>query len=239
MEPTHQLWLYNLTAAQRPAAMAGSSGQDRNLGFSRNFHWVSRNPVSQRFQYSVSSYLDYRLEPEPLPRWRRRQEVQLPGGGNPRSREMARRWLLEAGSEQAYINRLLKHYRDSFTYTLQPPALGRHSVDEFLWKTQRGFCEHFSSSFVFMLRAAGIPARVVAGYQGGEYNAEEKYLTVHQYDAHAWSEVWLSGRGWVRVDPTAAVAPERVEQGLATLEPVGDLCRCRIISILTSQQLAP
>jgi protein-glutamine gamma-glutamyltransferase len=109
---------------------------------------------------------------------------------------------------------VLQHYNASFRYTLQPPLLGQESVDEFLWETQAGFCEHFASSFVFFMRAAGIPARVVVGYQGGEYNPLENYYAVRQREAHAWAEVWLPERGWVRVDPTAAVAPERIEQGV-------------------------
>ena len=91
--------------------------------------------------------------------------------------------------------------------------LGRDSVDDFLFETQRGFCEHFASAFTFLMRAAGIPARVVTGYQGGYFNTLGNYLVVRQSDAHAWAEVWLQGRGWVRVDPTGAVSPQRVELG--------------------------
>src|SRR5690606_34159588 len=115
---------------------------------------------------------------------------------------------------KALLQKLLAHYRDNFTYTLRPSLLGKDSVDEFLWQTQEGFCEHFSSSFVFFMRAAGIPARVVVGYQGGELNALNNYWVVRQRDAHAWAEIWLEGRGWIRVDPTAAVAPDRIERGI-------------------------
>ena len=108
-------------------------------------------------------------------------------------------------------------FNQSFIYTLEPPSLGTHSVDEFLWETQRGFCEHFASSFAFFMRAAGYPARVVGGYLGGEIHPTENFVTVRQYDAHAWAEVWIEGRGWQRIDPTAAVAPERVEMSLADL----------------------
>ncbi|MDZ7770699.1 MAG: transglutaminase domain-containing protein [Woeseiaceae bacterium] len=99
--------------------------------------------------------------------------------------------------------------------TLQPPQLGSNSVDEFLFRTQRGFCEHYASAFAVMMRAAGLPARIVLGYQGGELNPMADHVTVRQSDAHAWTEVWLEGRGWVRVDPTAAVAPERIESGMS------------------------
>ena len=119
---------------------------------------------------------------------------------------------MKSANTQAYIERVLNWYNREFSYTLQPPGLGRDSVDEFLWQSQSGFCEHFASSFVFLMRAAGVPSRVVTGYQGGELHPQG-YLLVHQYNAHAWAEVWLPERGWVRVDPTAAVAPERIEQG--------------------------
>ena len=112
---------------------------------------------------------------------------------------------------------MLRYYNRDFIYTLKPPLLGKHTVDEFLWGTKRGFCELYASSFVVFMRAAGIPARIVVGYQGGERHPNEDYMLVHQYDAHAWAEVWLEHRGWVQVDPTAAVAPERIESSFADL----------------------
>lgn len=210
LEPTQQNWLYSL---QLPSYYSGDMG----VGLARDFRLISKKTLSQRSQYRVISDLDNRVEFEPLPEWRLERELQLPDGFNERSRATAKQWRQQSDSETAYIERVLSHYRDSFYYTLKPPALGRDTVDEFLWQTQKGFCEHYASSFVVMMRAAGIPARVVAGYQGGEFNALDNYLIVHQYDAHAWAEVWLDGRGWVRVDPTAAVAPERVNQSLGSL----------------------
>ncbi|WP_164672638.1 transglutaminase-like domain-containing protein, partial [Xanthomonas citri] len=106
--------------------------------------------------------------------------------------------------------RALQWITREFAYTLETPLLGRNSVDEFLFQQKAGFCEHFSSSFVVLMRAAGIPARVVTGYAGGTYNRLGNYWVVRRMDAHAWTEVWLAGRGWARVDPTAAVAPERI-----------------------------
>ncbi|GAB3105719.1 DUF3488 domain-containing transglutaminase family protein [Aestuariicella hydrocarbonica] len=211
MEASHQPWLYSLMLPE-------TFEDSRQFGFARDFRLVRSEPVHQRLQYQVSSRLDYTLEADPLPPWRLRRELQLPKGFNPRTRETAEQWHRESGSDLAYIDRVLGHYRDYFFYTLEPPALGQNTVDEFLWQTQQGFCEHFASSFVVLMRAAGIPARVVAGYQGGEYNPLDNYVVVHQYDAHAWSEVWLPGRGWVRIDPTAAVAPERVQQSLGNLQ---------------------
>jgi hypothetical protein len=110
-------------------------------------------------------------------------------------------------------------HEDKFSYTLEPPLLGRDAVDDFLFSSKAGFCEHYAGAFVVVMRAMGIPARVVTGYQGGEINPVDGYMTVRQSDAHAWAEVWLAGRGWVRIDPTAAVAPERVERNLARALP--------------------
>lgn len=210
LEPTQQTWLYSL---QLPSYYKGDLG----VGLTRDFRLISKKTLSQRSQYRVVSDLSNRVEFESLPDWRLKRELQLPDGFNPQSRSIAQQWRDQSSSNSAYIERVLSHYRESFYYTLKPPALGRDTVDEFLWQTQQGFCEHFASSFVFMMRAAGIPARVVAGYQGGEFNELDDYLIVHQYDAHAWAEVWLEDQGWVRVDPTAAVAPERVRQSLGRL----------------------
>jgi transglutaminase-like putative cysteine protease len=205
LEPTQERWLYVLSA---PVSW------DDDVGIGPEFRLQKRNPVRHRVQYRVTSSLDYRYEAGELDDWQYRQELQMPYESNPETRAVARRWMREAGSPRALIERLLGHYRDQFRYTLQPGALGRHPVDEFLWQTRAGFCEHFASSFVFFMRAAGIPARVVVGYQGGEINPLESYLLVRQQDAHAWAEVWLDDEGWVRIDPTAAVAPERIERGI-------------------------
>jgi transglutaminase-like putative cysteine protease len=117
--------------------------------------------------------------------------------------------------DSALINAVLQYFRkEAFTYTLEPPLLGINSIDDFLFKSRAGFCEHYASAFVNLMRLAGIPARIVTGYQGGTLNEVDGYFEVRQSDAHAWTEVWLEGQGWVRVDPTAAVAPERVMQNL-------------------------
>ena len=121
------------------------------------------------------------------------------------------------------MNRALNLFRNQlFFYTLVPPELGRNPIDEFLFETRRGFCEHYASAFVFLMRAAGVPARVVTGYQGGEINPLGDYMIVRQSEAHAWAEVWLAGQGWVRVDPTGAVSPARIEAGIAAAMPPGE-----------------
>jgi transglutaminase-like putative cysteine protease len=141
----------------------------------------------------------------------RQMALRLPEGFNPRTVALARQWRREAGADDATIvARALRWIRADFAYTLTTPLLGRNSVDEFLFEQKAGYCEHFSSAFVVLMRAAGIPSRVVTGYAGGYHNRYGDYWVVRRQDAHAWAEVWLQGRGWVRVDPTAAVAPERI-----------------------------
>ncbi|MFW1678566.1 transglutaminase TgpA family protein [Pontibacter sp. JAM-7] len=132
--------------------------------------------------------------------------------GNPQSRALVESWQGQALTAEHLITKILQRYTESFVYTLRPPPLGQNSVDDFLFSTQRGFCGHFASATAYLLRLAGVPARVVTGYQGGEFNPFEQYYTLRQYDAHAWIEAWIEGQGWVRIDPTAAVAPQRVEQ---------------------------
>jgi transglutaminase-like putative cysteine protease len=169
---------------------------------------ASRTPRS----FPLEAALRYRLAAQ-LGDAQRARFLALPDRFDPRSRELARRWREELGEDAAIVRAALAMFRADFTYTLSAPLLGRDSVDDFLFGTRAGFCEHFSSSFTFLMRAAGIPARVVTGYQGGAWIAGGDYLLVRRSDAHAWSEVWLDGRGWVRVDPTAAVSPARVELG--------------------------
>lgn len=137
----------------------------------------------------------------------------LPKMGNPQARKLAEMWRLENSQDKEIVDKALNLYRNSMRYTLTPPALGVDSIDDFLFVTKAGFCEHYASSFVFLMRAAGIPARVILGYQGGEINTQNNYVVVRQYDAHAWAEVWLLGRGWVKIDPTAVVNPERIDAG--------------------------
>ncbi len=208
LEPSHSPWLFALGSALPESA---------DIALTRDNVLVHRTPVTTKMGYRAHSWLQYRNEAEGLSPRRRSHELALPAGFNPQTLALATQWRQETASADELIQRLLGWYNQAFTYTLRPPALGEHTVDEFLFQTKRGFCEHFASSFVFFMRAAGIPARVVAGYQGGERHPTDNYLTVRQYDAHAWAEVWLAGRGWVEVDPTAAVAPQRIEQSFSEL----------------------
>ena len=154
----------------------------------------------------------------------RRLALRLPDGYNPRTRALADTWRREAGpstaaSDNVIVKRALAWIRAEFAYTLDTPLLGRNTVDEFLFDEKAGFCEHYSGAFVVLMRSAGIPARVVTGYVGGYRNPVGDYWLVRRSDAHAWAEVWLDGRGWIRVDPTAAVAPERIYDTIADRRP--------------------
>ena len=206
MEPTQQRWLF---ALDMPT-------QWRKDGvYMSGYHTLERRrPVDERLSYNVTSHTEAATALQ-LSSSAQDWYTRLPSSGNDDARALAAQMREASGSSSDYVNRVLRYFRDEpFYYTLTPPALGRNSVDEFLFRSRRGFCEHYASSFTFMMRAAGIPARIVAGYQGGERNPLSDHWTVRQSDAHAWSEVWLAGRGWTRVDPTAAVAPSRIEQNL-------------------------
>jgi transglutaminase-like putative cysteine protease len=210
MEPTYRTWIYTL---RMPRFV------DDRMMQRRDFQVDSVRPVAQRFTYDARSYLDFSadVDPDYLPPRRLRSLADRAGNdiaGNPRARDFARELRMQYPDNRAFIDAVLQYFRnEEFFYTLSPATLGANPVDEFLFDTREGFCEHYASAFTFMMRAVGIPARVVTGYQGGEFNPYDGTLTVRQYDAHAWSEVWLAGEGWVRVDPTAAVAPERIDQG--------------------------
>mgnify|MGYP003707192249 FL=1 len=177
---------------------------------------MADKPVNDPLDYAVRSAVRYRLQPD-LDERSRRLGLRLPADFNPRTHALAAQWRQRYGSDDAAIVQaaLALFHDGGFRYTLAPAPLGRDSVDDFLFDTREGFCEHYSSAFTVLMRAAGIPARVVTGYQGGYWNKLGDYLLVRYSDAHAWSEVWLAGRGWVRVDPTGAVRPERVSLGAA------------------------
>jgi len=213
LEPLGNRWLYALDMPRRAPDLGVNPSR-----MSPEAELSSIVPVDQRLRYDAVSQLHYTLQGgTDLPdaaRW-----LQLPPGRNPRT--LAAGLALAAeGAPVKRVNAVLQRFRsEPFVYTLEPPLLGANPVDEFLFATRAGFCEHYSSAFVVLMRAAGVPARVVTGYQGGDTNPVDGYLTVRQSDAHAWAEVWLGPLGWVRVDPTAAVAPERVQRSLASAIP--------------------
>lgn len=215
LEPHRQRWLFLLGLPTRlPDTLQHRLGPD--------LQWLAREPVHQRLRYELEAHLDYRLEPR-LSAESRARALALPPDTDPRSRELARSWRRAAADDASVVRQALDLFRQQpFFYTLNPPLLGDSAVDDFLFGARRGFCEHYASAFVFLMRAAGVPARVVTGYQGGELNQFGNYWIVRGRDAHAWAEVWLAERGWTRVDPTAAVAPGRVERGVNAALPAAE-----------------
>jgi transglutaminase-like putative cysteine protease len=184
-----------------------------------DFQLLSRRIVRERLRYDMQSSPQYRIGVDESP-GTLRLALRLPPEFSPRAHALAAQWRAQAGSDRDIVSRALGLFREQpFTYTLDPPKLDADPVDQFLFDTRSGFCEHYASAFTFLMRAAGIPARVVTGYLGGEVNPVDGYVVVRQSDAHAWSEVWLPGEGWIRVDPTAAVSPLRIERGLAAAVP--------------------
>jgi len=213
LEPHNRRWLFALELPGKLPPRAHASS---------DFQLISLEPVNNRVRYEMASYLDAGYG-QTEGRHAIRRALALPSGSNPRTQEFARTLRAKFADDRALIAEVLAMFRnENFFYTLIPPLLGEHPVDEFLFSTRRGFCEHYASAFAVLMRAAGIPARIVTGYQGGEVNQLGNYLIVRQADAHAWTEVWLKDRGWVRVDPTAAVSPLRVESGISAAVPRTD-----------------
>jgi transglutaminase-like putative cysteine protease len=206
LEPTDRRWVLGLDLPLEPTD--GETG----LGMNRDRSLRARQPLIEITRHNLRSDPGALLDVE-LPANLQSYLSRLPGSSNPRTAELIADWQARGLDGEGVMREALQWFNREFTYSLTPPPLGRHSVDEFLFQTREGYCEHFASAFTVMMRLAGQPARVVTGYMGGDYNPLGNYLLVRQSDAHAWSEVWFEGRGWVRVDPTAAVAPERVISG--------------------------
>lgn len=206
LEPHNKAWLFALDVPDKLSIPAT---------LTYDFQILNKEPVHARLRYAARSNLVYHANLQEDERQLQRG-LQLPKQFNPRAQQLAAQWRADNPDDAAIVNTALAYFnQQGFAYTLEPPLLGSNSVDEFLFTTKRGFCEHYASTFVFMMRAAKIPARVVTGYLGGEFNDTGNYYIVRQSDAHAWAEVWLRGKGWVRIDPTAAIAPDRVERGLS------------------------
>jgi len=209
LEASQRPWLITLDATPRaPDAPGVDMRQTADL------LWVSTQPVRDLLRYRAESYTQFRSGPtQRVPALR--SDLALPRGGNPRTAEWAAQLLADptvaAGGTPALVRAVMQHLRTGgYEYTLEPGVYGDNTADEFWFDRKTGFCEHIASAFVVLMRAAGVPSRIVTGYQGGELNGVDNYWVIRQSDAHAWAEVWEEGRGWVRVDPTAAVSPGRV-----------------------------
>ncbi len=215
LEPHNKPWLPVMDFVDPASLPIGSQ-------LNSDFSVTQRELVERRKRYSATSHASL-VNPIGTNANDLSRALDLPATGNPRTRALAQQLRSASRTELDFVNQALaRFHNEPYVYTLRPPRLGANSIDEFLFDTRRGFCEHYASSFTYLMRAGGVPARIVTGYLSGEYNQLGNYLIVRQADAHAWSEVWLTGRGWVRIDPTAAVAPNRIEQGIANALPAGE-----------------
>src|SRR5690606_8241437 len=211
LEPHGQPYLFALDAA------AGISGHRHFRGFDGQI--LSHRPVTASLIYQGVSHVQWR-NPGTLSITGRRLDTRLPQGRHPRSRALARQRRAQSADDADFARRVMDHFgTGGFEYSLTPPLLNFDSVDDLLFNTRLGFCGHFASAYVTLMRAAGVPARVVTGYLGGSWNPVGGYYVVRQSEAHAWAEVWLDGQGWVRFDPTGMVAPERLQRGLSEFLP--------------------
>jgi protein-glutamine gamma-glutamyltransferase len=205
LEPNGERWLLALDIPTRviPDSI-----------FTADYQLTSKLPVNDLRRYDLTSHVQYHVGLDEKPEYLE-LTTQYPDIGNPKTVALGQKFAREYDNEAKLVNAVLRMFREQeYVYTLQPPLLSGDTVDQFLFESFRGFCEHYSGAFALIMRAAGIPSRIVTGYQGGEFSEVGNYWIVRQSDAHAWTEVWLKDRGWIRVDPTAAVSPDRIEQGL-------------------------
>ncbi|MBC5766315.1 transglutaminaseTgpA domain-containing protein [Ramlibacter albus] len=219
LEPHNRNWLMTLDVPQRPPEVPGYETL-----MTSELQWLTSRPVTDLLRYRAESYTEFRSGPAQLttvlPEY-----LELPPGFNPRTRQLAGQMRAAAGGDPTgFIDAALQRLTSGgYEYTLEPGVYGLHSADEFWFDRKQGFCEHIASAFVILMRAGNVPARIVTGYQGGELNNVDRFWTVRQSDAHAWTEVWLAGRGWVRIDPTGAVSPGRTGSFQRLIPPQGVL----------------
>jgi transglutaminase-like putative cysteine protease len=221
LEPNNRPWLLVLDAATEapagPGLEAVSGGE---------MQWVATRPVTDLVRYTAESHVEYRAAADTRSLSLPIQYRELPASYNPRTLQLAADLMARtpggAANKPALVDAALDRLRNGgYVYTLEPGVYGEHTADEFWFDRKQGFCEHIASAFVVLMRGMDIPARVVTGYQGGELNSVDGWWTVRQSDAHAWTEVWLAGQGWVRVDPTGSVAPSRTGAQLRLRAPQG------------------
>lgn len=204
MEPQKEAWVF---ALEMPSQVEPA------LPLNTAFQLIHPQHASERTEYKLTSYSEY-VAPA-AGRQELEENLQLPDTPSPRLSELVTQLQGFDAPPEQFIQNLLQHFRqEKFYYTLTPPLMPNNPIETFLFESRSGFCSHYATAFVYLLRIAHVPARVVGGYQGGEYNKVGDFLDIRQADAHAWAEVWLGDKGWVRVDPTAAIAPERIERGI-------------------------
>ncbi len=204
MEPQDKNWVF---ALDMPVSFPLSLV--RNAGY----QLITLENPDKRAEYQLTSYPDYNtglIDPGEY-----NTATQLPGEPSDKIKQLVSQLHGFDSAPDNFIKQLLNHFRvEDFHYTLTPPVMEENPIESFLFTTRYGFCSHYASAFVYLMRVAHIPARVVTGYQGGELNKPGNFLEIRQADAHAWAEVWLKDRGWLRVDPTAAIAPDRIERDI-------------------------
>ncbi|HEX5390475.1 MAG TPA: DUF3488 and transglutaminase-like domain-containing protein [Burkholderiaceae bacterium] len=230
LEPSNRPWLLVLDAATE--APTGPNLGPQDLVRTSDLQWLLRRPVTDLLRYEAQSFVDFQYGPQQAVLGLQ-EHVDLPPGFNPRTLALAQslRQNTPNATAQQMVDQVLERLRTGgYTYTLDPGLYGQHTADEFWFDRKAGFCEHIASSFVVLMRALDIPARIVTGYQGGEVNSVDGFWTVRQSDAHAWAEVWLAGRGWVRVDPTSSVAPGRTGT-LLRLRPEPGLLAAAMLTV--------
>ena len=224
LEPNNRPWIFVMEAAAQAPRVPGVE-----TVMTPDLQWLANRPITDIVRYSASSYPSFRHGPISA-RGNAliglQEYVDLPPGFNPRTLQLAmdlrRTPELATADAATLVAAVLDRLRTGgYRYTLDPGVSGQHSADEFWFDTREGFCEHIASAFVVLMRALDVPARVVTGYQGGELNGVDGFWVVRQSDAHAWAEVWQAGRGWVRVDPTSAVAPSRIGSLQRLVPPSG------------------
>ncbi len=208
LEPHSKPWIFALE-------MPGKLPQQTLMTHDLQLHAIE--PISKAQRYTLSAYTNFIIPRKS--QFELIRALKLPQGYHEKTRQLVQSWQKDGLNSLQIVNKALQMFNKEFYYTLTPPILTQDSVDEFLFNTKQGFCEHYAGAFVIMMRAAGIPARVVTGYQGGSLNPVSDYMIIYQRNAHAWAEIWLEEKGWVRIDPTAAVAPERINQGIENALP--------------------
>jgi transglutaminase-like putative cysteine protease len=207
LEPHQHAWVFTLDWLHESNLPRGLLTADHTL--------VTPFAVSRPIDVTATSYPHANFL-DPLPERLRRRELYLPDDANPRTQQLAHNLRAEHPNDMEFAGAVLQMFaQQPYYYTLTPPKLADDSVDQFLFETKRGFCGHYASAFAVLMRAAGIPARVVTGYQGGTFNRFSDYWILRQSNAHAWDEIWIDGRGWIRIDPTASIAPQRIERDIS------------------------
>ena len=209
LEPNNRPWIMVLDATTSRPDLSGYRAT-----MTPDLQWIADHPITELVRYSAKSNTAFRHGPQVLVAGLQ-DYLNLPANYNPRTLQLARELRRDpryaGATTQTLVDAVMERLRTGgYTYTLEPGVYGTHTADEFWFDRKTGFCEHIASSFVLLMRALNIPARVVTGYQGGQMNTVDGFWTVRQSDAHAWAEVWMAGTGWVRVDPTSAVAPSRI-----------------------------